>query len=343
MAFIDVDALLAPVSDSSPCGADLEYDAEFLALDEAARGKAEQQFGDTIIPAEEPDWARVQQLALTLLGRSKDLRLAVPLLRAATRLQGLQAAAEGLSLVHGLLDVHWASLYPLLDADDANDPTMRLNALVPLVDPQGFIADLRAATLQAGRGVVKGRDIELAAGKVAPQDGETVLPMAGVQQALRDAEAQQAGLLGALIGMSTTVAAIDTLINERASLSGPEFRPLQLLLKALADVARAVQTGLADAGAEVAATLPGEADASGAPGGQLGAGGLGPLRNRDDAIRALDKVCEWMEHNEPSNPAPLLIRRAQRLMSKNFFDIIRDLMPDGLEQIEKLAGVPADQ
>ena len=64
---------------------------------------------------------------------------------------------------------------------------------------------------------------------------------------------------------------------------------------------------------------------------------------RDDAVRALEKVCEWIELNEPSNPAPLLIRRAQRLMSKNFMDIIRDLVPDGVDTIAKLAGVPSDQ
>jgi type VI secretion system protein ImpA len=35
----------------------------------------------------------------------------------------------------------------------------------------------------------------------------------------------------------------------------------------------------------------------------------------------------------------LLIRRAQRLMSKNFIDIVRDLVPDGVSQIERLAGI----
>ena len=49
-----------------------------------------------------------------------------------------------------------------------------------------------------------------------------------------------------------------------------------------------------------------------------------------DAHRALERVCEWIERNEPSNPAPLLIRRAQRLMSKSFIDIIRDLAPETL-------------
>ena len=39
MALLDVDALLTPVSDDQPCGADLEYDAQFLQLEEAAKGK----------------------------------------------------------------------------------------------------------------------------------------------------------------------------------------------------------------------------------------------------------------------------------------------------------------
>ena len=65
----------------------------------------------------------------------------------------------------------------------------------------------------------------------------------------------------------------------------------------------------------------------------------GAIATRDDVVRTLDKLCEWFERNEPSNPAPLLLRRAQRLMSKSFIDIVRDLAPDGLTQIERLAGV----
>ena len=42
--------------------------------------------------------------------------------------------------------------------------------------------------------------------------------------------------------------------------------------------------------------------------------------------------------HEPSNPAPLFIRRAQRLIKKSFLEIVRDLMPDSLSQLEKLAG-----
>lgn len=343
MALIDVDALLAPVSESEPCGPDLEYDSAFLALEEAARSKPEQQFGDTIIPAEEPDWRKVQTLSSELIGRTKDLRVAVHLLRSSTRLQGLAAAADGLRLIAGLLSQHWDHVHPMLDADDDNDPTMRLNALAPLADSQGFLYDLRKSSLTAGRGGITGREFELSSGKAQPLHGETVLPLAGVVQALRDGEAQQAGLIAALSTMADTVGAIDAVINERASISGPEFKPLRVLTQIISDAARQA-SGTANASDSAAAAgVGGDASATGGAAHMAVAGQVGMLRTRDDAIQALDKVCEWIELNEPTNPAPLLIRRAQRLMSKNFLDIIRDLVPDGLDQIAKLAGVPADQ
>jgi len=67
-------------------------------------------------------------------------------------------------------------------------------------------------------------------------------------------------------------------------------------------------------------------------------GHQGAIGSRADALRALDRVCEWIERNEPTNPAPLLIRRSQRLMTKTFLEIIRDLAPQGVTDIEKLAG-----
>ena len=68
----------------------------------------------------------------------------------------------------------------------------------------------------------------------------------------------------------------------------------------------------------------------------------GSIATRDDALKALDRVCEWIERHEPTNPAPLLIRRAKRLMTKNFMDIIRDLAPDGVSQVELIAGKDAE-
>lgn len=335
MAQIDVDALLTPVSESQPCGPDLEYDAQFLALEEAAKGKAEQQFGDTIIAAEEPDWRTVQTEAAALLERTKDLRVAVHLLRASTRQQGLGACADGLSLIARLLASQWDHVHPMLDVDDGNDPTMRLNALAPLADPQGLLLDIRKSALASGRHTVTGRDIELASGKVQPHEGESAPAQAGVVQAFQDAESQQSGLLAKLSGLVQSVMQIDQVINDKASISGPELRPLRLLCQHIVDTAHQAQGG---AGSAVSAEGEAAATVEGGGAAQTAVAVPGAIRSRADAIASLQRVCEWLELNEPTNPAPLLIRRAERLMNKSFMDIIRDLVPDGIDQVERIAG-----
>jgi type VI secretion system protein ImpA len=66
----------------------------------------------------------------------------------------------------------------------------------------------------------------------------------------------------------------------------------------------------------------------------------GTVNSRADVSRAIDQLCDWLERTEPSHPAPLLLRRAQRLLNKNFLEIIRDIAPDGTDQVVRLAGRP---
>ncbi len=100
MTDLELEPLLSPLAADAPCGPDLEYDAVFLALQEAAQGKPEQQYGDTLIPAQPPDWAGVREHALRLAAITRDLRLAVWLVRSGARLHGLAGAVHGLLVVH---------------------------------------------------------------------------------------------------------------------------------------------------------------------------------------------------------------------------------------------------
>jgi type VI secretion system protein ImpA len=65
----------------------------------------------------------------------------------------------------------------------------------------------------------------------------------------------------------------------------------------------------------------------------------GEIRTREDAVRMLEKICDFIERTEPANPAPLFIRRGQRLMTKNFVEIMQDLVPDSLNQIKQITGL----
>ena len=124
--------LLADVAPDAPCGANLEYDAEFLQLQERATPRAEQQYGDTVIPAEAPDWRAVERLALALSARTKDLRVIACLARSWIEQHGIPGYADALALVANLLERRWDDLHPRLDADGEPDPTLRMNALAEI-------------------------------------------------------------------------------------------------------------------------------------------------------------------------------------------------------------------
>ena len=328
MPDVDLESLLAPLVGDAPCGIDLEHDPDFLAMERAGAGKSEQQFGAKVIPAQGPDWPAVQANALQLAPRTRDLRVAVWLTRSGARMQGLGGAVRGLKLLQGLAERHWAQVHPQLDATDGNDPTARMSALSPLTHTLAGMADLRAASLTGERGSMTLRDIELALGRTEPLPGDTAPTAEGVVKGVAEALAAAPGLAAQMQAGHEAILAVQAVLEKSVKASqAPELGALAELLRRVAEAASRAQGGavLAPPG-----TGPAPAPSPAPP--------AGVIASRDDAIRALERAAEWIERNEPSNPAPLLIRRSLRLMTKNFIDIIRDLVPDSVGQIEKIAG-----
>ena len=328
MPAFDLESLLAPLTGDAPCGANLEYDPAFQALEEAAAGKPEREY-DKVYPAEPPDWPAVRELALGLAARTRDLRVAMWVARSGARVEGFGAAIQGLRLLHGLIERHWDQVHPQLDAADDNDPTARLNAFAPFTRDAG-IADLRAAGLTPVRGSITVRDLELAFGNAEARPGEPVPTRDGATPAIAAAQALVTDLAADMAQGAVLVRGIEKAFDARLGTAlSPDLLPLRKLLDCAAAAGRVAQGGTPESAGAAEAVVSG-AVAAPKPGGAI--------ESREDAIRMLQRVCDWIERNEPSNPAPLLIQRAQRLMKKNFLEIIRDLMPDGLGQIEKLAG-----
>ena len=56
----------------------------------------------------------------------------------------------------------------------------------------------------------------------------------------------------------------------------------------------------------------------------------------------IDKICEYFDRYEPSSPAPLLLKRAKRLATKDFMAILLDLTPGGVEQANLIFGTQDD-
>ncbi|CAN5127898.1 type VI secretion system protein TssA [soil metagenome] len=325
---------VAPLDEQAPSGPNLEYDAEFTSLEQAAAGKAEQQFGDTIIPAEEPEWRVVFELADGLGARTRDLRVYTYRALSATRMRGFAGFVESLSMISTALETLWPSIHPELDPDDSEPAVMRLNALAPLVH-ESFIERLRATPLTSGPAALRVRDVELAFSKnPVLRDGESLPSADQVGQALAAIVAEQPDLSATLTGASERVKSIvSTIESNGAADSSPEFAPLSRLLDLISNA-----SGAAASGGSMEAVEGDDAAGGAASSGGARSATPGEIRSRDDAIRALDAVADWITRNEPTNPAPLLIKRAKRLMTKNFLDIVRDLAPDSIGRVLDMVG-----
>jgi type VI secretion system protein ImpA len=334
----DVEALLAPVSSDQPCGADLEYDPDMLALQQAAAGKPERQVGDTVVPAQEPEWRDVANRCEALLRRSKHLGVAALLARAAGRQGGYLGTVNGLALLRGLVERYWDGVYPLLDSDDGS-AMMRLNTLAMFtVGEDGIARDLLREMAFApldptlGKGGLRVRDLTLAFGAAKPEDGEAAPTEAAVSSALAELMTARTDIAQALRDGHAHAQAIKAVLDGKAPSESPDLNHLVRLTGAVANAANKAQGGGADSTAE--ATTGGAAAGGGTR-------AVGAIRTREDCVRALDQVCEWFAQNEPSHPAPYVIQRAKRLVKMNFLDIIRDLAPGAMQQVEEVVGKEA--
>ncbi|NBF07821.1 type VI secretion system protein TssA [Pseudomonas sp. Fl4BN1] len=339
---MDVPMLLAAISATSPCGEDLEYHADFLHLERAAQGQPERSMGDSTLPAEPPDWRSIQQQSLDLLARSKDLRITHFLLQSTLALEGLPGLATSLELINGLLRDYWAELHPHLDADDDNDPTVRINALAGLA-ADATIGLLREAILTRSRtfGPVSVRAALNAAG-LQHFSGESLASdhLAG---ALQDSDPQHLETIRhALSSARSAAESIEQQVSEQVgSASGVDLtalkQPLRQALQVLGQHAPQAAGHSADESTENPAP-----EHSGTPVAPAQVRVCGEINSREDVLRSLDRLLAYYSRCEPSSPLPVLLTRAKHLVNADFASIVRNLIPDGMSQFENLRGPESD-
>ncbi len=350
MPSLDVDSMLADISPDSPCGEDLSYDPAYLELQRLAQGTPEQQIGDTVIPAEEPNWREVRELAAELWGRSRDLRVLLYLTLADLRLQGLPGLADGLALLQALIERHWEGLYPRLDPDDGNDPTERLNIIAALAAPPETFGDpmmFQRRTLEAPLtdsrqlGRFSMRDLliargELAAAPAAEEGGPTKEVIDG---AFEDTpgEALQAAADAAESALASLRAAAKAL-DERVGLgNAPSLRGYETILAGISKELASRLAARGMGGGEASAADADGEGASSAPAAAAGPALSGEIRSSKDVLLALEKVSRYYQQAEVSSPVPLFVKAAHKLVSKSFLEINRILSSDLVRQLEEVA------
>jgi type VI secretion system protein ImpA len=318
--------LLEPITDGQPCGQSLE-DTQVLAAFDTFRVFGQ---GTPLEPA--PDWSDIRATALDALRSSKDLRLLAHLATALLRTEGLPAFVSILEVAAQWLSTHWQETYPRVD----EDAILRRNALNCFADPMAVVDGLRRMPLVNSRqhGHFSLRELDIAAGQLTSTNGEVRPDEAQILAAFASMPLEELQTLQQ--SASRAVAAlhrIDAMMRSEAGEgSAPGFEGLSTVLTR---IDRLLQQQLAM-----------RPDGNGATGAVRVEGGppdlpmgLGAVRSRQDAIRALDAVADFFRQTEPSSPVPLFIERAKRLVSKNFLEVLADVAPDAVAQARAAGGL----
>lgn len=326
---MDFDLLVRPISESAPCGVDLDGAAVLGEFDRL------RVFGQMTPRADGVDWSALRRLATDALSQSKDLRPLAHLAVAELRLSGLANFVVALEAAVTWLNGYWDEVYPRID----DDAILRQNSLDAFADRMAVIDALRRFPLVSHRqlGAFSLRDVEIALGTMQPAEGEeSAATEAQIETAFSSADVDALSDLMAQAARAVAAsAAIETVMREKTR--GEAVPDLRLLTEALRKIQDLLVPHLK--------SLEHSAQADEGPGGEHAAGNtgrtaaVGPIRTREDAIRSLEAVAEFFRRNEPSSPVPLFADRARRLITMDFVQLLGDIAPGALPEVKGAAGL----
>ena len=337
---LELDELLAPISDSSPSGEDLSFSLEYDAIQEARRADDPSlEQGEWITDLKSADWPAVARQSSQLLQqRSKDLRLAVWWAEAQTQVHGFAGLARGYRLVTGLCERFWDDVHPQVEDDDLEQRIGNIGWLI------GHSTEwLRRLPLtEAPQGRFGLAQFEVA--RARPGDPSVEPPLELLEAARRDTpHAFYQQLTGLLPECREALAALEDCVDRRLGRDGPSFTALREQLAHLGDVANrfAREAGVLIDGeppstANVDARDPGIASTPAAAIVSSGA----PVSRRE-AIAQLRRVAEYFRRTEPHSPVAYLADKAASWGEMPLHVWLKRVIKDGdtLSQMEEMLDV----
>ena len=339
MELLEDSELMAPVSDAHPCGPELFGTPEMAAFEDAISPPAARMFGDA--ETDTRNWPKLRDQAVALLKNSKDLRLTQHLTVALLHTDGVAGLAASLRLIGGYLEVFWQQLYPELDVDDDDDPTMRMNCLRELFSPTvlQFLRDYPLVKTRIGRFSV--RDVQLTTGEIkSEEEGPPITELRAAFQMAQSEARQLRSQVQSAIDSANHIGKVFHACSGMTLQLTPLIKTLTSMAKAIDNMCPESPTEVAQGGAEdagFAANSEASMNQHQAV-GQAAGGAPGRIQTRQDVVVALKLICEYYERQEPSSPIPLLLKRAERLVEMNFKELLQDLADQGLSQLAVISG-----
>ncbi|TFW33368.1 type VI secretion system protein TssA [Massilia horti] len=330
---LDIDKLLAPVSEASPCGDDLAFSSE---IDEIAQARQADdpslEQGPWVTSLKEADWKFVVRRSAQLIEqRSKDLQLAVWLAEALAKTEGLRGLADGLRVIAGLCERFWDGVYPPADEDGYERRIGNLCWIAGRV-PQ-LIREIPIT--EAAAGAYSMRDFEAARARGPEEQAELDAARHRGSKAFHEA------LLRDSDHCAAALVDLERIVDDKLGNDGPGFSAAK---SALQDLVQFVTPSAREAGALPAPAAGREKSAptAPAPGGSVVSG---PIQTRAQALAQLRAVAEFFRRTEPHSPVAYLADKAAGWGEQPLHLWLRTVVKDeaSLTRLEELLGVEQEK
>ena len=321
-----------PIAGTMPTGENLEYDPRMVELEEKMAGQPERTMGDSVIPAEPPDYRKIEKAAATLMQESRDLRIVVIWTIARLANAGVNGLLEGLKLIAALSENMWDDLLPVPDDGDVQERISALTRLSPM--PGSFDADRSVPRLLGTYGL---RDVN-----EAPEGSDASRT---IHAALRDTPEEEKALLLRDLEESLNLLKQIRDVYSAHNQGTPDFsilsdmlKQMQIFLRVQSDVATAPQQAAVSAESESGEKPAHESSMTQAVSKPQNSpvpssAGLDTQVGRAEMVQLMHQVSDWFRKNEPSSPVPYFLQRAIRSVGVSYIDLVADIDPSSMERV----------
>jgi type VI secretion system protein ImpA len=335
---------LAPLNDATPCGIDLEYDADYVVLFAKITIQPDAQYGHFVGSPEPLNWNEIERDCRKLMMQSKDIRLATLFTRCRTRLAGAPGCAEGLSLLANWLERYPDDIHPQLAVDSDRNAALeiRANTLQALTDTEGLLSDLREIALVTSMATrLTVRDVERAFTLPRPTDALAQISVTHQLETLRE---QKPALVAGFDQAQQSLGALENWCKQQLGSYAPD---LSVLAKLLNLIARPLDERSKKEAVPNATVFPApditETQASPSPADPATAPSITETEtptcatipapaDRQAALEMMGQARLWFEIHEPSSPIPVLLKRAEKFVGKRYAEIAQAIPTDLLAQ-----------
>jgi type VI secretion system protein ImpA len=368
---IDLEVLLAPISEDAPAGEDLLYSGLHSEIKEARRSDDDMDQGDWKRELKTADWKAVVSLAKDALSnKTKDLQVAAWMTEALLHLHGLKGMRDGLLLLGGFLDKFWEGLYPEIEDGDLEARANCLSWLdknvgpalgaIPITgcpDPNLNIGYLRwkwATTPDPPPTEKQRREDSEATQNWQQLKEEKERLQADYQKASSQTPMRFFETLETSLKECTDAfREVDRAIDERFGRQAPALLELKgaldnmttLNAKVLKELRLSSPEAQEGGSEDYSGSGEGGPVASGGGGGGFGFSAGGAIASRHEALKRLSEIADYFKKTEPHSPVSFLVTRAVGWGNMPLDKWLRDVVKDEvvLASLHETLGIKSEE